>query len=203
MRIQESEFRINDTACLFWDTSVANYLFVSQFNKIYGTNLVRTNDIRLFNNEEYPIFSYQSERDKIEYYLIDNHGNQIIDPCLEGYGLLMFIHGHNAFEKQEEIYNDIHGVFCFSNVEDPLEQQHQDQVKLFRDQISKLYYFDFRIGKKPCTSYDITSSKSMQGAVISAKVNDIMDCSSDILAYITDYLADEAGESSETTQPFI
>ena len=187
----ELEFNTSNSSCLLWKTVVPNYEFVAQFNEVFNTALTRTEEIEIFGNTGFPMFTYCSALKQLTYLLIDNVDNKI-DEALKGYDKILIINGRDAFENQIQIYNDFYSEQSIWGFEDQLTRMHHESVAAFKQYVAKLDYFNYQ---GPLDKVLLVGNKRKNARATSSslanKTSDMDECFECLLGEIERYYYDD------------
>lgn len=146
-RLAELSLTFSETAFLLWETKSPNHEFAEWFNRLYELSLARENDMKLSDGTTCPFFLYYDEPHALLYALIDN-SQQGLPADFARYDKIMLINGRDAFERQQEIYND-YATHAFPPADDDLLQLHRYEMLMeARSNIFTVHYFDYRSSKE-------------------------------------------------------
>lgn len=99
------------TAILMWNTSYSDFTFAFYLNQLFGLGLERRKDIGLSTMKEdiqCSVFAFNDKVNHQAYFLIENGlaSRQNVKE-LSYYDKTLLIQGADAFERAEQIYNDL------------------------------------------------------------------------------------------------
>lgn len=141
-RLADLSLTFSETAFLLWETHSRNYAFADWFNRLYGLELARQNDLLLSDGSLCPFFVHYDENAALLYILIDNpHSGLLAD--FANYDKIMLINGRDAFEQQQTIYNDYATHLFPPAADDLLQWRHYEQLLAARQEVYSVHYFDY------------------------------------------------------------
>lgn len=185
--ISDPEFNMDNSGCLLWKTVVPNYEFVAQFNEVFGTDLTRMEEISIFGNGEFPMFTYVDNVSQFLFFLIDNVECKM-DEALKEYDKIMIINGRDAFEKQIAIYNDYYGEQSLWGFKDYLTKSHHESVVAFRQIATCVDFFNYKGSSENVLQVDKKRKNAKASTTsLSGKTSDIAECMECLLFEIEKY----------------
>lgn len=141
--MNEYMLTFSKTAFLLWETQCKNYEFADYLNQLYHIALARQDDLTLSDNTTCPFFFYHDSLSALLYILIENPRSGIFAD-FTNYDKIMLINGRDAFDRQNDIYND-YATHPFPPPDDDLLQyQHYQLIQQARQSVFSTHYFDYR-----------------------------------------------------------
>lgn len=142
-RMAELSLTFSETAFLLWETQSPNYEFAEYLNRLYHLTLRRQNDLQLSDGTTCPFFLYYDELAALLYVLIDNPRSGIFAD-FANYDKIMLFNGRDAFDRQQEVFND-YATHPFPPADnDLLQWQHYELIQEARQNVFSIHYFDYR-----------------------------------------------------------
>lgn len=178
-----------DTAVLMWDTREAFYVFAMKLSKIYDIAFVRDDDLVVNTGSRLvmcPCYSYGDSVRQLFYVLIEN---PIFSGGLGGqvnhYTTLLLINGQNAWDRQQEIYQDFTNTLNVPNDVDWYAREKYGHLSELRAQVVQTDYFDFRDELSPQSSVYAHFSQRVSNR-IPKYFEDMEDCLKSVIWSLTD-----------------
>lgn len=146
----------DDTAIVTWASPMDICSFVHHLNRAYNLDLQRDDDLGVLDKGRLsvcPCFTYSDLGKQLFYILVQNPKLVAsLGGTIDNYDIILFIHGRDAWDYQQSMFSDFDGELSAPNPIDWLGVDKYRHLKIMRDEVMRVDYFDFRNQDEPVSS---------------------------------------------------
>jgi len=142
---------LRDTSVTLLKTNYTNLDFVVRFNRVYGLELARADNL-LVKEADHPCFNYYSEAARLAFVMIERPAPQVKAPHFNYYDKMLLIQGRDAWDVQRQLFDDIATAPPEPDRDNYLEHEHWVLLNELKEGIFSIDTFDFRNSTRPATS---------------------------------------------------